>query len=261
MKKEGLYIATTVILTLFVQADATTKNQVIKEPSRAELMAKAKARRAEAQRKLGGYLYAPSTGNVVRVCNLQNTIPLNEIHQATDKMVAHLGFRIEVCGTLPDDKRTAAMIELVENGTDPTLLIAPEDSFGRLNVARLTIDAPSARRLNQRFVKELWRVLCMTLGCYKSNYSPCIMRNIFSLSDLDKDPAVMPCPEVYDKVQSTCQTLNVDMLRKVSYKRACIEGWAPAPTNDIQKAIWEQVKADKERGPTNPLKIPMPKRK
>ena len=56
MKKAGLYIATTVILTLFVQADATTKNQVIKEPSRAELMAKAKARRAEAQRKLGGYL-------------------------------------------------------------------------------------------------------------------------------------------------------------------------------------------------------------
>ena len=71
----------------------------------------------------------------------------------------------------------------------------------------------------------------------------------------------MPCPEVYDKVQSTCQTLNVDMLRKVSYKRACIEGWAPAPTNDIQKAIWEQAKADKERGPTNPIKIPPPKKK
>jgi hypothetical protein len=29
----------------------------------------------------------------------------------------------------------------------------------------------------------------------------------------------------------------------------------------MQKAIWEQVKADKERGPTNPIKIPMPKKK
>jgi hypothetical protein len=32
----------------------------------------------------------------------------------------------------------------------------------------------------------------------------------------------------------------------------------PAHTNEYQKAIWEQVKADKERGPTNPLKIPPP---
>ena len=98
----------------------------------------------------------------------------------------------------------------------------------------------------------------MTLGCYKSNYTPCVMGNIYSLADLDSNPSLMPNPEVYDKVQSTCQRLGIDMLRKVSYKKACIEGWAPAPTNDIQKAIWEQVKADKERGPTNPLKIPPP---
>jgi hypothetical protein len=29
----------------------------------------------------------------------------------------------------------------------------------------------------------------------------------------------------------------------------------------MQKVVWAQVKADKERGPTNPIKIPMPKRK
>ena len=32
--------------------------------------------------------------------------------------------------------------------------------------------------------------------------------------------------------------------------------YIPAPTNEYQKAIWEQVKADKERGPTNPIKDP-----
>ena len=46
-----------------------------------------------------------------------------------------------------------------------------------------------------------------------------------------------------------------------TYLKACEEGWAPTPTNEYQKAIWEQVKADKERGPTNPIKIPMPKKK
>jgi hypothetical protein len=57
------------------------------------------------------------------------------------------------------------------------------------------------------------------------------------------------------------KSLGVTPAEMTTYRKACREGWAPAPTNDIQKAIWEQVKADKERGPTNPLKISMPKRK
>ena len=40
-----------------------------------------------------------------------------------------------------------------------------------------------------------------------------------------------------------------------TYKSACEQGWAPAPTNDVQKAIWERAKSDKERGPTNPIRI------
>lgn len=39
--------------------------------------------------------------------------------------------------------------------------------------------------------------------------------------------------------------------RRVPYHRACEEGWAPPPTNDIQKAIWEKVHAL----PTEPIRI------
>jgi hypothetical protein len=45
------------------------------------------------------------------------------------------------------------------------------------------------------------------------------------------------------------------------YRKVMKIGWTLAPTNEYQKAICEQVKADKERGPTNPIKIPMPKKK
>jgi hypothetical protein len=54
---------------------------------------------------------------------------------------------------------------------------------------------------------------------------------------------------------------GIERAERMTYEVACREGFAPAPTNDIQKAIWERIKADKERGPTNPLKIPMPKKK
>jgi len=47
----------------------------------------------------------------------------------------------------------------------------------------------------------------------------------------------------------------------VNYKKAVAEGWAPAPTNDVQKAIWDRMKAEKERGPANAVKITPPNQK
>lgn len=46
-----------------------------------------------------------------------------------------------------------------------------------------------------------------------------------------------------------------------TYRNACRQGWAPAPTNDYQKAIYERMQADKERGPSKPLTITPPAKK
>jgi len=48
---------------------------------------------------------------------------------------------------------------------------------------------------------------------------------------------------------------------RATYRRACHLGWAPPPTNDVQRAIWEKIKAEKERGPTKPITIPPPNAK
>ena len=39
--------------------------------------------------------------------------------------------------------------------------------------------------------------------------------------------------------------------KRAVYRKACMDGWAPAPTNEYQKAIWDQVHAI----PTKPIKI------
>ena len=41
------------------------------------------------------------------------------------------------------------------------------------------------------------------------------------------------------------------MVKIGTYRQACQEGWAPAPKNDEQKAIWNQVHAI----PDKPIKI------
>ena len=55
--------------------------------------------------------------------------------------------------------------------------------------------------------------------------------------------------------------IGVTRSQTFSYRELCTQGKAPAPTNDVQRAIWEKVKADKERGPSNPIKIEPPGRK
>ena len=40
--------------------------------------------------------------------------------------------------------------------------------------------------------------------------------------------------------------LNIPVRIRTTYRAAVKEGWAPAPTNDFQKAIWEKIKAEKE---------------
>ena len=55
---------------------------------------------------------------------------------------------------------------------------------------------------------------------------------------------------VGDRAQAQA-TQGVTVRATTNYKTACREGWAPAPTNDVQKAIWDKVHAM----PTEPIKI------
>ena len=81
------------------------------------------------------------------------------------------------------------------------------------------------------------------------------------MKDLDAIPLLQPGPEPNNKMIDEAHRRGVQSARFTTYRQACREGWAPAPTNDLQKAIWEEVKADKERGPTNPITITPPKQK
>ncbi len=44
---------------------------------------------------------------------------------------------------------------------------------------------------------------------------------------------------------------GVPMVHRVPYMLAVKQGWAPAPTNDVQKAVWDRVMAEKAASATN----------
>ena len=95
----------------------------------------------------------------------------------------------------------------------------------------------------------------MVLGAYVSMQQPCLLTQISGNGDLDRNVCVIPSIEVLPKTKSAAKARGIIPGKRAVYQKACEEGWAPAPTNDVQRAIWEKVKAEQSEKPSNPIRI------
>ena len=83
-------------------------------------------------------------------------------------------------------------------------------------------------------------------------YDGSVMMGVLKPEDLDQIDIKMTVPaELAAGMTKNLRLRGVTEFKTTSYLVACREGWAPAPTNDIQKAIWEKVHAP----PQKPMKI------
>lgn len=149
---------------------------------------------------------------------------------------------------------------VVDDPALPVLLAAPENRWALVNVA--TLGGPEVKEafFRARVEKELTRGFSLLCGAMNSSYPMAVVGPVVKASDLDKFlDAGLPM-DVVGRFSPYLAPFGVVPYRMATYRKACQEGWAASPTNDVQKAIFEQVKADKEKGPTNPLKITPPKK-
>ena len=209
----------------------------------------------------GGLLVRPYAGKKIYIVNDQKRIDEKSFFNGTQSINELFNFPVEVVPLKSDLKDAAIIITLSDNNTAPVLLIAPEIPWAGINLGALAADNPKPDVLKARLNKELWRAFMFTCGAANSKMQPCVMRPIFGIKDLDSNSVAIPCPESLPRIMETAKLLGIGFSQTCTYKQACIEGWAPAPTNNIQKVIWEEVRSEKERGPTNPIEIPMPKKK
>ena len=145
------------------------------------------------------------------------------------------------------------VVVVVDDETTPAMLVAPEDHWGVVNVAKLVDDLPTekakTRFIGSRTTKEAIRAFSLLCGGGSSQF-PGNMMNATSLRKLDTTVDSIPV-DMVGYYQEYLKTLGVTVRATTNYKTACREGWAPAPTNDVQKAIWDKVHAM----PSEPLKI------
>jgi len=129
---------------------------------------------------------------------------------------------------------------VAEEGPEaPRLALYPEDRCGVINASRLA-DGADAKTADARLAKELWRTVAFIAGGVNSD-EPCVVKTVLSSADLDTLPASTFSPNVAGKISQAAKRLGLARIERTSYRAACLQGWAPPPTNAAQKAIWESV--------------------
>lgn len=137
-----------------------------------------------------------------------------------------------------------AALFIVDDAAIPTtLLFAPESRWGIVNVAALKKDTPAPEALERRIRREIWRGFSIVAGSYTTETPHCVLAPVASLRDLDNLDGNTFSPEPLTRMEKNLRRLGIKPYYRCSYKAAVKQGWAPAPTNDVQKAIWDEVKA------------------
>ncbi len=140
------------------------------------------------------------------------------------------------------DPAVAAVVVVGDTAGYPALLIAPEARWALVNVAALGGEGVEAAALATRTRKEVWRAFGYLMGAAHSNFEACLMKPVLTPADLDALKGVCISPEPLNKILAHAQKLGIKPARMTTYRKAVEEGWAPAPTNDFQRAIWDEAK-------------------
>ena len=142
-------------------------------------------------------------------------------------------------------------IVIVEDAALRGLTVIPEDRVAIVNATRFKDGGTDVLKPEVRIHKEIWRALGFVAGIGYAPYTNDVLQPVFSVQALDGLEYQVMQPMNFQKMYSTLAKFGVTRNRRVPYRVAVQEGWAPQPTNDYQKAVWNEVHST----PKTPMKI------
>jgi len=130
-------------------------------------------------------------------------------------------------------------------GIAELLMPMTDESWAKINVAALATDKPNEYTLKLRLNKEMWRACAFVCGgCYTESPA-CLLKPARDLQELDAIKGTTIGPDSFLRIHSYLVDAKCAPAGMTTYRNAVMEGWAPAPTNDIQRAVWDAVKSAK----------------
>lgn len=191
-------------------------------------------------------LYAKpgSISGHIAIVNRQAMVPESIFAEAVEIVRERLRYDFRFAKDESVLKGAAIQLQVVNNpGDQAPMTVSPEIGRGVLNIAALTNDLSTANAVRKLLPKraklEFLRLMCYAFSVGGSQFSGNIL-SATSLRDLDSMQPFLPV-DVFDKIDASAKKRGLRPEILANYQEACEQGWAPAPTNDAQKAIWKKV--------------------
>ena len=140
---------------------------------------------------------------------------------------------------------------LIDEESWPLEVVCPESRWAVVNIRALKADNPDKGVLETRVRKMMSRSIGQVFQSGYAFSSVSTMNLIRTAGDLDKITTEGLATECTTVIQATAEKFGYRPMRRVLYRKACEEGWAPPPMNAFQKSAWEKVHAV----PKSPMRI------
>lgn len=192
----------------------------------------------------------------------QDAVPHEEVAELARRQARAFGIDCRaVKGAVPDIRTIPAQLSglgakgaiwVINDPAYPVSLGAMESGWGILNVAPALNEHLEAEKQSDLIIKLAYRLFASIHGVGDSPMMPaCVMKHAVGISGIERLNCRNFSPEAHAKVNAYLSAAGYKTCKAGTYYEACIAGWAPDPTNAVQKAIWEKVHAM----PTKPIKI------
>ena len=219
--------------------------------------------------KFGGFLERQSNGKGVHVVNTQKRIAPEKFRKSI-VLLAHetrVNFTFDPASkpvtvqtansTMASLSALAAIFIVDDASLHVPMLVSPECHWAIVNAAALGEGSESPAFIEARMRKMIIRAFFYACGGATTDYGSNLMATIKKVSDLDEyaDDAIPQ--DIVGRAGNAMHKIGIEQNAYVPYLQACKEGWAPAPTNEMQKAAWDKVHSIPEK----PIKISFDKDK
>ena len=238
------------LYTCVAVAMAITMAYVVKAESRAQSTEQVKDQLMQLAAKHSGDAGTVTKAGKGRfaVVSSQTFCTANELQSIVSSLSGQIKFPIEIVTTdasvgvanVSSEMRTMGVdvaVFLISDASLPMSVVAMEDRWAIVYVSKLGEDTLPVKVKKHRMHKELSRVVKALFSSVNTHRGG---SSVAKGSDLD---AVTTDPIDANSLINIVRGLPSCGLvapRTVPYHRACQEGWAPAPTNEAQKAIWDK---------------------
>ena len=259
-----LIAVTVMAVSVAACAEAKTSEidvKVAEIAKKAEAAAKPKMTRAEIEnrpevlKKTGGFVDSPAAGTAIVVVDARAKSggapdQFATVYRDLSKMLVTVEKTPLKEGTCPvtlaaerlaAHKAAFAMV-VIDEEKYSGLMVIPEDRLVVVNAAKYKEGTDPVRR-EERVIKELWRGLGFVSGIGYAPFKNDVFQPVYTIPELDALEYQVMQPMNFQRMYGALAKAGITRGRRVPYRVAVREGWAAQPTNDYQRAVWNEVHA------------------